>query len=292
MEVDVRQVASVQRLVGACGRAKPDATRWSAPAAGRCEVYAQAAAGRAALDGPSGRRRGERPPGAPWGPKPSRPCTAARVRRRARRSSGRNDPRLPRRPARRTTGCARWTGFCPPQAEDDRHDLLVAAAVRPRCGACSAPAGASSSSSTSPPPAGTRLRRIQELVRPAWGVIGDGCHPARETWADVDGAGSGAAHSERFKVAVPPPLACVSPAIAGTARTRRRGRAAAARGSPFPRHLSPPRRPACSWVCVARRGSSVSRIQASKASWRRARVASCVLARARLRSSAGSLQVS
>ena len=82
----------------------------------RCEADAQGAAGRAALDGTSGRRWGERPPSPPWGPKPSSPGTAARVRRRARRSSGRNDPRLPRRSAPCATGCARWTGFCPPHS--------------------------------------------------------------------------------------------------------------------------------------------------------------------------------
>jgi hypothetical protein len=73
-------------------------------------------------------------------------------------------------------------------------------------------------------PAGTRLRRAQGLVRPAWRVIAghviaDGCHPDGETWADVDGAGFAAVHYERFRMTVPPPLAFVSPAIAGTART-------------------------------------------------------------------------
>jgi SAM-dependent methyltransferase len=68
-------------------------------------------------------------------------------------------------------------------------------------------------------PAGTRLRRVQGLVRPAWGVIADGCHPDRETWADLDGAGFAAVHYERFRIALPPPCAFLSPAIAGTART-------------------------------------------------------------------------
>jgi SAM-dependent methyltransferase len=67
-------------------------------------------------------------------------------------------------------------------------------------------------------PAGTRLRRVQELVRPAWGIIADGCRPDRETWADLDGAGFAAVHYERFRIALPPPCAFISPAIAGTAR--------------------------------------------------------------------------
>ena len=79
-------------------------------------------AGRTSLDGSSGRRRGERHPGTSPGPEPSRPGTAARVWRRDRRSSGRDDPRRPRRPAPRATGCARWTVFYPPQVS--RHARL------------------------------------------------------------------------------------------------------------------------------------------------------------------------
>src|SRR4051812_12981527 len=55
-EVDPHQAVR-QYTWWSCGRAKPDAPRWSAPAAGRCEAHAWAAAGRTSLDGPSGRRR-------------------------------------------------------------------------------------------------------------------------------------------------------------------------------------------------------------------------------------------
>jgi hypothetical protein len=61
-------LAVLKKAAGARGRgwwglwgAKPDTTRWRVPAVGRGEAYAQAGAGRTALDGPSGRRRGERP---------------------------------------------------------------------------------------------------------------------------------------------------------------------------------------------------------------------------------------
>ena len=63
---------------------------------------------------PSGHLRSRRRHRASYGLKPSRPCTAAPALRHARRSARHCGPRAPRRPARRATGCARWTGFCPP----------------------------------------------------------------------------------------------------------------------------------------------------------------------------------
>jgi SAM-dependent methyltransferase len=66
-------------------------------------------------------------------------------------------------------------------------------------------------------PEGTSLRRTQRLVRPLWGAIADGCHPDRETWADLEGAGFAALRYERFRIEAPSLMAFLSPAIAGTA---------------------------------------------------------------------------
>jgi ubiquinone/menaquinone biosynthesis C-methylase UbiE len=62
-------------------------------------------------------------------------------------------------------------------------------------------------------PSGTRLRRIQRLVRPLWKVFGDGCRPDRETWAALERAGFARVRFERFTVPVP----VVGPQIAGEA---------------------------------------------------------------------------
>ena len=65
-------------------------------------------------------------------------------------------------------------------------------------------------------PAGTGLRRAQRLVRPLWKVIGDGCHPDRETWRTLERAGFVDLDYERLEADVPIPI--VRPHIAGTAR--------------------------------------------------------------------------
>jgi ubiquinone/menaquinone biosynthesis C-methylase UbiE len=38
-------------------------------------------------------------------------------------------------------------------------------------------------------PSGTRLRRFQNWVTPLWRRLGDGCHPNRETWIELEKAG-------------------------------------------------------------------------------------------------------
>ena len=62
-------------------------------------------------------------------------------------------------------------------------------------------------------PRGTRLRTAQNMVRPAWQFIADGCQPNRETWQALESAGFAHLSLERFPVAAP----FVSPHIAGMA---------------------------------------------------------------------------
>jgi ubiquinone/menaquinone biosynthesis C-methylase UbiE len=62
-------------------------------------------------------------------------------------------------------------------------------------------------------PRGTGLRRVQSLVRPAWQLMGDGCHIDRETWRTIEQAGFSQVQMEHFRVEVP----IVSPHIAGFA---------------------------------------------------------------------------
>lgn len=63
-------------------------------------------------------------------------------------------------------------------------------------------------------PPGSWLRRIQRVLRPAWKVIADGCHPDRETEVSIRAAGFEDVRLESFRVPVP----VVSPHVAGTAR--------------------------------------------------------------------------
>ncbi len=64
-------------------------------------------------------------------------------------------------------------------------------------------------------PQGTILRRLQELVRPVWKVIADGCHPDRETWVALEHAGFRDLRYERFEL--PMLLKITAPCIAGVA---------------------------------------------------------------------------
>jgi ubiquinone/menaquinone biosynthesis C-methylase UbiE len=48
---------------------------------------------------------------------------------------------------------------------------------------------------------GTALRRWQRLASPLSALLGDGCHPDRETWNDIEGAGFALVHLEHFEVA-------------------------------------------------------------------------------------------
>lgn len=62
-------------------------------------------------------------------------------------------------------------------------------------------------------PRGTLGRRVQWLLRPAFRFFGDGCHPDRETWVNLEQAGFAHLELERFTVATPVGL----PHIAGRA---------------------------------------------------------------------------
>jgi SAM-dependent methyltransferase len=62
-------------------------------------------------------------------------------------------------------------------------------------------------------PAGSGLRRFQNLITPAWHVVGDGCRPNRETWLTIAQAGFADHHIEHFDT----PLPVIRPHIAGYA---------------------------------------------------------------------------
>jgi ubiquinone/menaquinone biosynthesis C-methylase UbiE len=47
---------------------------------------------------------------------------------------------------------------------------------------------------------GTTLRRWQRLARPVSALIGDGCHPDRETWSDIERAGFALIQLEHFEI--------------------------------------------------------------------------------------------
>ena len=47
---------------------------------------------------------------------------------------------------------------------------------------------------------GTGLRRLQRLARPVSALIGDGCHPDRETWSDIEQAGFALIRLEHFEI--------------------------------------------------------------------------------------------
>lgn len=63
-------------------------------------------------------------------------------------------------------------------------------------------------------PQQTGLRRVQNWVEPLWQVIGDGCHPNRETWLALENAGFERVDYQHFRANVP---AIVSPQIIGVA---------------------------------------------------------------------------
>ena len=62
-------------------------------------------------------------------------------------------------------------------------------------------------------PPGTRLRRVQTAIRPLWKIIGDGCHPDRETGPAIEKAGFADVRYENFRL----PLGPVATQIAGFA---------------------------------------------------------------------------
>lgn len=62
-------------------------------------------------------------------------------------------------------------------------------------------------------PPGTRLRRVQGLIRPLWSAFADGCHPDRETGAALDAAGFHRVRYQPFDVPAP----IIRPHIMGVA---------------------------------------------------------------------------
>ena len=62
-------------------------------------------------------------------------------------------------------------------------------------------------------PPGTRLRRVQTAIRPLWKIIGDGCHPDRDTGAAIERAGFAEVRYENFRL----PLGPVATQISGVA---------------------------------------------------------------------------
>ena len=49
-------------------------------------------------------------------------------------------------------------------------------------------------------PSGTSLRRWQRLARPISALLGDACHPDRETWSDIEHAGFAPIQMEHFEI--------------------------------------------------------------------------------------------
>lgn len=60
---------------------------------------------------------------------------------------------------------------------------------------------------------GTRLRRFQSWMTPAFGLLCDGCCPARETRKTLEEGGFSAVHCEHFRV----PMPVIGPHISGFA---------------------------------------------------------------------------
>jgi len=59
-------------------------------------------------------------------------------------------------------------------------------------------------------------RLLQRLLGPLIQLIGDGCHPDRETWAAIESAGFDCVRLEHFRVPIP----IFAPHIAGVARKK------------------------------------------------------------------------
>lgn len=64
-------------------------------------------------------------------------------------------------------------------------------------------------------PQGTWLRQVQRTVQPVWSVLGDGCHPDRETWKAIEDAGFKTVNYQHFSGPIPIPI--VKPHIIGEA---------------------------------------------------------------------------
>jgi len=61
---------------------------------------------------------------------------------------------------------------------------------------------------------GSGLRSFENLIQPLWTLVGDGCHPNRETWEIITRAGFANVKIEHYRY---PGAGPVSPHIAGTA---------------------------------------------------------------------------
>jgi SAM-dependent methyltransferase len=61
---------------------------------------------------------------------------------------------------------------------------------------------------------GSRMRSFQNLIQPLWTLVGDGCHPNRETWESIAWAGFGSVNIEHYRYPTGGPG---TPHIAGTA---------------------------------------------------------------------------
>jgi len=61
----------------------------------------------------------------------------------------------------------------------------------------------------------TWLRRIQNIVRPTWGCLGDGCQTNRETWRAIDAAGFAEVDIEHRRLSNALPI--ITPHIIGYA---------------------------------------------------------------------------
>jgi ubiquinone/menaquinone biosynthesis C-methylase UbiE len=62
-------------------------------------------------------------------------------------------------------------------------------------------------------PAGTTRRRLQRWLKPLWQVVGDGCHPDRDTLTAIERAGFTRVEAEEFLA----PAGLAAPHIAGVA---------------------------------------------------------------------------
>lgn len=65
-------------------------------------------------------------------------------------------------------------------------------------------------------PRGTWMRRVQRLMRAPQRVLGDGCHPDRETWNAIGRAGFSSVELAHLNMPIPMPI--LRPHIVGTAR--------------------------------------------------------------------------
>ena len=61
---------------------------------------------------------------------------------------------------------------------------------------------------------GSRLRTFQNVIQPLWTLVGDGCHPNRETWETIRRAGFARVEIEHFRY---PSGGLVAPGISGMA---------------------------------------------------------------------------